>query len=402
MDAAELYTDDYRRTPEKVWARLRADHPLFHDTVSNVWVLSRYADVAAVFADHRTYSARTYEESTGVVLGPTLISMDDDEHVTRRSIVAPDFVGRRLQAYRPLIEACADHLIDVFAHAGQADLVDQLTRRLPVDVIAAMLGMTGDGDRFREWVTAMIMGLAPQARAEGRVARAEFCAHIAPSLRNVDDPARTDLIAKIARATHEGRRLDDDDITAFCGLLFIAGGETTDKAMSSMLWALMAHPDQFAAVLSDESRWDGAFSETMRRYAPVVAEDRYTTSPVQWHGTELPVGSRVRVMLGAAHLDDSVFVSPNEFDIERADLHLGKELRSGGSTEVARSGHLGFGLGKHFCIGYELARTESIIGSRRMIERCGVPSFIGQTPDPPALARSFRALAKLPVGFFRR
>jgi cytochrome P450 len=87
--------------------------------------------------------------------------------------------------------------------------------------------------------------------------------------------------------------------------------------------------------------------------------------------------------------------------LHRADLHLGKELRYGASTESERSGHFGFGLGKHFCIGYELARMESIVGSQLLIERCGVPSIALGSAPMPMLTRSFRAVGSLPVTFAR-
>ncbi|MGI9625117.1 MAG: cytochrome P450 [Acidimicrobiales bacterium] len=369
----QLLDDEYRRNPAPVWALMRNDHPLFHDTVNDVYWLTRYADVAAVFADHETYSASTYELTTGQVIGPTLISRDDHGHVVRRSIVAPDFVGKRLAKYEDTIVSSANALIDTFVDDGQVDLVKQFSTRLPVDVISGMLGMVGDGDQFRGWVTDMIRGLAPTPglRERGLEARAEFCNHIAPALQGVDDPERTDHIAKIARAEVEGQRLDDNEITAFCGLLFIAGGETTDKAIANMWFNLLGRPADFEAVRRDLSLWDNAFSETMRLTPPVTSEDRFTTAPVEWYGTEIPEGARVRVSIGAAHLDETVFADPSTFDLNRQDLHLTKELRSGGSTTEGRSGHLGFGLGKHFCIGYELARREAVVGSNLLLDRCG-------------------------------
>lgn len=396
----EVFTSaEYARRPEPVWRQLRHDHPCFHDTNQNVYILSRYDDVAGVFADHETYSAATYELSTGAVLGPTLISRDDHGHVVRRSIVAPDFVGKRLAVYLPVVEACADALISRIDASRGCDLVADLTTHLPVDVIAAMLGMEGDGDLFRTWVTEMIQGLAPGRNESGRAAHGAFCKHIAPMLDNVEEQTRTDLIAKIARAEADGERLSREELVAFCGLLFIAGGETTDKAMSSMWWHLLTDRALLDEVLAEPALWENAFSETMRRTAPVVAEDRFTRKPVHWYGVDIPEGARVRVMLGAANLDESRFADPERFDLHRADLHLGKELRSGGSTDPSRSGHFGFGLGKHFCIGYELARLESIVASRRLVEQRGVPALVPGTETVPVLSRSFRAVGSLPVTF---
>lgn len=413
--AAEvLHTDEYRLAPAPVWERMRHDHPLVHDTTDirgAVWWLTRYDDVAAVFADHETYSAATYEDRTGAVLGPTLISRDDHGHVLRRSIVAPDFVGKRLATFFDLIAACASQLIDRFddtagpGGTGRVDLIRQFTKRLPVDVISAMLGMSGDGDLFRRWVTEMIMGLAPIAelREQGLAAHRAFCAHIAPALADVDDPGRNDLIAKIARAEVEGFRLDHDEIVAFCGLLFIAGGETTDKAMGNMWWNLLTRPELFAEVQAQPALWHAAFSETMRRTPPVLTEDRFTTRPVGWYGVEIPTGDMVRVCIGAANLDETRFADPLRFDLHRADLHLEKELRSGGSTHPGRHGHLGFGLGKHFCIGYELARMEAVIGSELLVEHMTDIQLVDDDGIGPRVeGSSFSAVPALEVSYRRR
>lgn len=402
LHADRLHDDDYRSSPEPIWAQMRQDYPVFYDEIANLWWLTRYEDVAAVFADHETYSASTYEESTGRVLGPTLISRDDYGHVVRRSIVAPDFVGKRLQRSLPMVQRCASELIDRFADRGSFDLVSDFSTHLPVDVISAMLGMEGDGDLFRRWVTEIIQGLAaqPELRARGKQAHHEFCSHIATALVGVEDPERQDHIAKIARAEVDGERLSDDEITAFCGLLFIAGGETTDKAIANMWWNLWREPARFHRVAEDVTLWDNAFSETMRRTPPVTSEDRYTTEDVSWHGAEIPVGSRVRVSIGAAHLDETVFDNPLQFDLDRSDLHLTKELRSGGSTDPERAGHLGFGLGKHFCIGYELARLEAVEGSQQLIDRCpNLAPATNDRPGPRLQGNAFQAVTSLPLTF---
>jgi len=385
-----------------VWAELRDEQPIFYDDIADLWLLTRYHDVAAVFADHDTYSASTYEQSTGRVLGPTLISRDDYGHVARRSIVAPDFVGKRLQRSLPMVRACAANLIDAFVRNGECELVAQFSSRLPVDVISALLGMEGDGDLFRQWVTEMIQGLGldPEQRSLGKRAHAAFCAHIAPALQGVDDPARMDHIAKIARAEVDGERLSGDEITAFCGLLFIAGGETTDKAIANMWWNLWQQPELFHHVVEHPAAWDHAFSETMRRSPAVIHEDRFTTSDVEWYGQQIPCGARVRVSIGAANLDPTVFRDPLRFDPDRSDLHRGKELRSGASTDAGRSGHLGFGLGKHFCIGYELARAEAVIGSQLLVERCAnLRPALDTMPRPQIQGNAFQAVPSFPLVF---
>ena len=402
MDSSALYSDTYRTNPEKVWEEMRNDFPVFYDDISNMWWVSRYEDVKNIFVDYQTFSSSTYELTTGQVVGPTLISRDDYGHVVRRKIVAPDFVGNRLKSYEQLIEDCVSNLINSFESEEEISLVREFSSQLPVDVISAILGMEGDGQLFRQWVTSMIMGLndSPELRQKGLDASEAFCSHIAPLLNEVDDPDRTDHIAKIARAEIEGERLTNEEITAFCGLLFIAGGETTDKAIANMWWNVLNHPEVLEAVLDDDSLWENAFSETMRRTPAVISEERFTTRPVELHGVEIPEGAKVRACLAAAHLDPTVFQDPLSFDIYRSDMNLGKENRSGVSKDSERSGHFGFGLGKHFCIGYELARNEAIVGSKRILERLGKPSLRENQQGPVIQARnSFFACKELIVSF---
>ena len=92
-------------------------------------------------------------------------------------------------------------------------------------------------------------------------------------------------------------------------------------------------------------------------------------------------------------LDPSVFMSEAYHDdpyptlkILRDDLYVGKALRAG-YHEDGTASHLGFGLGKHFCVGYQLAQTETVIGSRMLMEVMCNPRFApGTTPKPIAIS----------------
>ena len=399
--SSDLYSREYRVSPEHVWERMRDDHPLFYDDIGKMWWVTRYEDVKNIFSDHETFSSSTYDLTTGQVVGPTLISRDDYGHVVRRSIVAPDFVGKRLQTYEHLISDCAENLIHQFSSSSDVSLVREFSSQLPVDVISAILGMEGDGDLFRSWVTDMIMGLSgsDELREKGLDANAAFCSHIAPLLDGVDNSSRNDHIAKIARAEIGGHRLTKEEITAFCGLLFIAGGETTDKAIANMWWNVLSDSDIRDAVLDDIALWDNAFTETMRRTPAVISEDRFVTKPIELYECEIPEGERIRACLGAAHLDPTVFADPLTFDLFRSDLHIGKENRTGVSKDPLRSGHFGFGLGKHFCIGYELARKEAVMGSEMLVEKLGYPTLVEGQTGPVVQGNSFFAVKELSVSF---
>jgi cytochrome P450 len=77
--------------------------------------------------------------------------------------------------------------------------------------------------------------------------------------------------------------------------------------------------------------------------------------------------------LASANNDETVFSDPRSFKIDRDDLHLSKERKMGHHGDEGRYGHLGFGLGKHFCLGYEMARVEAVMGSTLLCEKMKNP-----------------------------
>jgi cytochrome P450 len=121
-------------------------------------------------------------------------------------------------------------------------------------------------------------------------------------------------------------------------------------------------------VRDDPALVDTAFTEFMRRDGVVVYEDRELRRDVEWYGQTIPAGDIVRVALMSANNDETVFADPRRFDPARPDLLLGKESRAGGRIDGVAN-HLGFGLGKHFCIGYQLARAEIVTATRGLLGR---------------------------------
>ena len=247
-----------------------------------------------------------------------------------------------------------------------------LTMPLPLKVIATILGMDDDDDAYLAEVTAkVIAALAGEepARTVGVDAHAAFTARIDGLIEERTARPGTDLISGIAHGRSEaGERLSRQEIASFIALMMVAGGETTDRGLANFIAVLIEHPDVLADVRSDPSRIDAAFSEFMRRDGVVVYEDRELRRDVEWYGRTIPAGATVRVALISANNDETVFADPRRFDLGRPDLRLGKESRAGGRIDGVAN-HLGFGLGKHFCIGYQLARAEIVIATRGLLAR---------------------------------
>jgi len=371
--AEDLHATPYYRDPFGTWERLRHDQPLFHDTVDDRWLLTRYDDVLAVLAEPQVYSTLPYQRIFSDVIGPTMVEMDGPEHDVRRAIVAPELVGERLlRDFAPLVEGVVDDLLAAAPSEGPFDVVRQLSGPLPLRVVARLLGLERTDEAFLADTTASVIdalaGVEP-ARSAGIAAYGRFADRIADLVAERIERPGSDLVSGIARGrTATGEALPPTEIPSFIALLLVAGGETTDRALANFLAVLLADPELLAAVEQDPALLQPAFTEFMRRDGVVVYEDRELTADVELHGVHLRPGQIVRVALMSANNDESVFADPRRFDLARSDLRLGKERRAGGRADGVAS-HVGFGVGKHFCIGYQLARLEIIAATEQLLAR---------------------------------
>ena len=363
---------------------MRHEAPVFYDKMLNALILTRYDDCVDAFSNHTDFSNQLYSKTLGVVFGPTMLDKDGHEHVVQRRIVAPEFVGKRFEPYYEAIDRNARHLIDNFPDSGVVDLVNAFTTRLPVNVIVDMLGMDqSDHDRFHEWYTTMMAGLSVKDLLEsqfssekqnlGVLAHEELAEYVAPIIEDRKSCPVNDLISKIVHAEAEGQKLTLTEIQAFISLLLVAGGETTDKGIANMWTQLLLNPDQLEAVVDDHELFDAAFSEMMRHSPPVPGQLRYSINEVTFSGVTIPSNQAVYIQLASANSDETIFSDPRSFNIEREDLHLSKERKMGHHGDEGRYGHLGFGLGKHFCLGYEMARLEAVMGSALLSEKMKNP-----------------------------
>ena len=397
VTGATLRGDAYLVDPFPVWRRIRDDHPLFWDDIAGRWILTRYGDVMAVLRTPQIYSARTYQERFRPVFGRTLAELDGPQHIRERTIVAPAFVGKSLEGYRPFIQAQVAHLARSIAGRRRVDLVETVTSQLPLRVIAALLGFReADTGLLFEIGNDVMAGLAdvPELRAAGAAAHRRLADHLGPLIADRRENPSTDLISKVVDAESNGDRLTEEEICSFISFLLAAGGPTTDMAVRNFWWALLTEEGELDACRRDPDRIQRAFSESLRRDGPIVYEDRRTNVEVEWYGTVIPADTDILVCLGSANTDDSVFGSPEAFDPDRVDLLMGTE-RKPGHLVGGVAGHLAFGLGSHFCMGYQLARVEVVTATEQLLTSLADVRLT--EPQTPRITWFERTVAALPV-----
>ncbi|MFJ8782161.1 cytochrome P450 [Streptomyces sp. NPDC102476] len=395
----DILSPEFATNPYPAYAVMREKEPLIWHEATQSYIISRYEDVERVFKDKNAeFTTDNYNWQIEPVHGKTILQLSGREHAVRRALVAPAFRGRELQdKFMPVIERNSRELIDAFRHSGSADIVSDYATRFPVNVIADMLGLDkADHARFHGWYTAVIAFLGnlagdPEVTAAGERTRVEFAEYMFPIIRERRDNPGDDLLSSLCTAEVDGVRMNDEDIKAFCSLLLAAGGETTDKAIASILANLLLHPDQLAAVREDRSLIPAAFAETLRYTPPVHMIMRQSATDVQVTGGTIPSGATVTCLIGAANRDEQRYREPDRFDIFRDDLTTT-------SAFSAAADHLAFALGRHFCVGALLAKAEVETGVNQLLD--AMPDLrLADGFDPVEQGVFTRGPLALPVRF---
>jgi hypothetical protein len=252
--APDILSPEFAADPNPLMAVMREDHPVFFHELMNSWVISRYDDVEHAFKD-KAYTSDNYSWQLEPVHGRTILQMEGREHSVHRNLIQPAFRGSELtEKFVPVIEANARDLIDPWRDAGEVDLVRQFTIKFPINVIVDMLGLDkSDHDRFQAWyhsIMAFLSNLSGDAdvAAAGLHTKDELEAYMLPIIAGRRADPGADLLSTLCTAAIDGEQMSDAEIKAFVSLLLVAGGETTDKALSNMFMNLIANPDQLEAV----------------------------------------------------------------------------------------------------------------------------------------------------------
>ena len=173
-----------------------------------------------------------------------------------------------------------------------------------------------------------------------------------------------DLISALVEVEDETGRLSDEEVVSTCVILLQAGHETTADLISMAIRGLLLHPDQLALLRREPARVAPAADEFIRWDTSVQISQRVGSRDVEVAGRRIPAGDVFVVMNGAANRDPARFPDPDRLDIERA-----------------TASHLGFGMGRHFCLGASLARAEIGIAVGTFLRR--FPRFaFAEDPSP--------------------
>ena len=378
--APDLYDYDFENDPVEILTRLRQEDPV-HWSRHGFWYLTRYDDCAMVLKDPVRFSSAAAgwgggnplarkgstasgdsaaEQGLSRTLAASFNQMDPPDHTRIRALVVSAFSRRSVEERRERILEVLGGLLDAAAAKRAFDLITDFAFHLPIIVASEIIGIpTDDREAFRaafeltgrlmapkrsdaEWAEALEAG-----RWVGRYVRELIAARRAAP--------RDDLISALIAAEDGRGALSDAELSSAISTIYTAAGTTTERMISSGLYLLLSHPEQWRALVADRALVAPAIEEILRFHHPTqsTSTNRRCTVDVELRGKTLKAGDTVRVGLGAANRDPEAFPDPDRFDIRR---------------QMAQP-PLSFGAGPHFCIGAALARFEARLAIEAVANR---------------------------------
>jgi cytochrome P450 len=361
-----------------------ADHPGEH---RGFWVITRHADVVSVSRDVSTFSSRsgviTLDDLDADQLHArrTMLEEDPPRHRMLRDLTAAHFTPRAVRAFTGFVRALAADAVETAIDSGECDLVESLSERVPIRVLARILGVPDREVEDLVWFGNQMIGMDDPEYDPVRVpddgnrllpfghpaAQDAFTLAWELAQQREKEP-RDDVMTALALGKVDGERLTAEELGTYFVLLVIAGNETTRHTITSGVHALAEHPAQWRRLVEGETTTALAADELIRWATAIHFHRRTATRDVELNGVGIGAGDKVAMYYASANFDESVFADPYGLDVGRRP-----------------NDHVSFGRGgPHFCLGAYLARLEVGV----VLEELAVRVRRVEVLSPPVRLRS--------------
>jgi cytochrome P450 len=327
------------------------------------WLITGHAVARELFADARVSVDDRREGfphwnehmlSTVNKRPRSVFTSDAEEHTRYRRMLSKPFTFKRVEGLRPAIQQVTDECIDaILAGPQPADIVSKLALPVPTKVISEMLGVPYEDHEFFQHHANV--GLARFASAEdgqkGAMSLHKYLINLVETkMANPSEDAVSDLAERVTAceiSVKEAAQLGT-------GLL-IAGHETTANMIGIGVLALLENPEQAALLRdSDDPKFIANAAEELMRYLSIIqnGQRRVAVEDIEIAGETIRAGEGIIIDLAPANWDATTYSDPDKVDFARD-----------------ASQELGFGYGRHQCVGQQLARAELQIVFHTLLRR---------------------------------
>ena len=381
LDQLDFFRDqNLVADPYPYMEAMRTGCPVRREPHHNVMVVTGYDEAVAVFGDAENFSSCT--AVTGPFPGfpvpiegqgddvPRIIDeyreqlpfsdqvtvMDPPKHTAHRALLMGLITPKRLKENEDFMWRHADTVLDPYLSAGGGDFIKGFAAPFTLAVIADLLGVP-DEDRaeFAKHMDHSQGGIGSTGEKTLGHSPLEylyqkFSAYIEDRRRE----PRADALTEMGGATFpDGSTPEVMDVVRIAANLYTAGQETTVRLLSTALKVLAEDAELQQRLRTERDRIPNFIEECLRIESPVKGDFRLARRDVTIGGVDVPAGTTVMVMNGAANRDPRQFEDPATLDIERANARR----------------HIAFGRGVHSCPGAPLARAETRVAIERLLDR---------------------------------
>ena len=325
---------------------LRANDPVHHDESSDVWGVTRHADVLQVERDDKTFTSDGSYRARLSHGEDNMIAQDNPRHLEQRRLVIPTLAPAGVRRMEPKIRSLVTELVDDLCADESAEIVEALAAQLPARLTAVLLGFPEENWADLKTWSERLMRIDHVASdpdiASGFIAA---ISEVGQALNTAVNEKRgcpaDDLISVWANAQLHDGPMSNGTIFNETGLFISGGSETTRTVIARGLAAFCDHNDQWELLAREPERIPAAVEELLRWVTPLNNMFRSAVKPATIGGVDVPEGARIALLYPSANRDESVFDDPFTFDVTRHP-----------------NPHAAFGSGTHFCVGANLARFE--------------------------------------------
>jgi cytochrome P450 family 150 subfamily A5 len=388
--ARPLYQDPY-----PYFEYLRAYGPVWREPHRGVVMITGFEEAMAVYNDPATFSSCNTvagpfaewpvplegddigeiieEYRAGLPFSDQLPSFDPPRHTAHRGLLMRLITPKRLKENEEFMWRLSDRQIDEFLARGECEFIHEYANSFTLLVIADLLGVPeSDHETFREELQGDRRPTAaggPPVHKPLEFLYDRFTTYIEERRRE----PRDDVMTSLATAPFpDGSLPEVEDVMLIAANLFAAGQETTARLLGTMLRLIGERPELQQRLRDERDQIPSFVEESLRLETPLHAQFRLARVPATVGGVDLPAGTTVMLLNGAANHDPREFDDPDELRLDRPN---GRH-------------HLGFGFGIHTCAGAPLARAEARVSTERLLDRMA-DIRISESAHGPAGARRY-------------
>lgn len=324
--------------------RLRALHPRFRSTFGPGFVVFTDADsIRETLQRADLFSSRAVtvlDPNPAYLWIPEML--DAPEHTKWRQLLAPHFSPSAAQGMEDKVRRRCIELIEPLVGRTSIDFLHDFAFRYPTTIFMDLFGMPlTDLDMVMEWEHDILhRGDQDPDRSIAGAAMMNVMQYFAELMAQRTRDPQDDLLTKSLSWTIDGQPIPQDQMLAFCLLMFMAGLDTVSIQLSYSWHHLATHPEHQQRLVNDPTVIPNAVEEFLRAFA-FVAPGRTATQDIEFRGVQFAAGDMVHLPLCGATRDPAHVDSPTQVDFDR-DVN----------------NHIAFGLGPHRCLGSHLARRE--------------------------------------------